>query len=197
MSAPDYKKIKSEYVTGTMSYRDLCDKYGISLGPLAAKAKREEWPRLRAEHQDKVATRAIHTAEVEQATRIARELLTAEAAAGSLIDACSDILSDPLQFKRHLIKVKDGDGEGYTERINEGVYSVADTRRLKDLATGLDIATRLSRTLKGILDEQARQKLEIERERLEIEKSKVAQQAALITDGIVITMEGDLEEWSQ
>lgn len=197
MSALDWRKIKAEYVAGTLSYRDLCDKYKVSLNTLSGRAKREGWKDARLKHRDKVTESATRKAVEEQSTRIARELLTAEKAAGSLIDICQDILLDPNQFRRHLIKVKDCDGEGYKERIDEGVYSVADTRRLKDLATGLDIATRLSRTLKGILDEQARQKLEIERERLEIEKSKVAQQTALITDGIVITMEGDLEDWSQ
>jgi hypothetical protein len=72
---------------------------------------------------------------------------------------------------------------------------VIDARRLKDIATALETATKLSRTLKGILDEPVKQKLDIEREKLEIDRKKAEQKQP--ADGIVITLEGELERWSE
>lgn len=56
---PNWKGIRFEYVTTGQSYRDLCDKYGISLATLSRRAKREGWPEMRKYNDDKVTAKAL------------------------------------------------------------------------------------------------------------------------------------------
>ncbi len=56
---PNWKGIRFEYVTTGQSYRDLCDKYGISLATLSRRAKREGWPEMRKLNDDKVTAKAL------------------------------------------------------------------------------------------------------------------------------------------
>lgn len=43
----DWRKIKSEYVAGGVSYRELCEKYGVSESNMRKKAAKEQWTALR------------------------------------------------------------------------------------------------------------------------------------------------------
>ena len=56
---PNWKSIRFEYITTGQSYRDLCDKYGISLATLSRRAKREGWPEMRKLNDDKVTAKAL------------------------------------------------------------------------------------------------------------------------------------------
>ena len=56
---PNWKSIRFEYITTGQSYRDLCDKYGISLATLSRRAKREGWPEMRKLNDNKVTAKAL------------------------------------------------------------------------------------------------------------------------------------------
>ena len=43
----DWKKIKAEYIAGGVSYRELCEKYGVSESSMRKKAAKEQWTELR------------------------------------------------------------------------------------------------------------------------------------------------------
>ena len=43
----DWKKIKSEYVAGGVSYRELCEKHGVSESSMRKRAAKEQWTELR------------------------------------------------------------------------------------------------------------------------------------------------------
>ena len=129
--------------------------------------------RLRAEYREKEYTKTIQKTLEKQADKRADELIAAEEACAGIIGIAASILADPGQFTRHLVKLRQGHGEGvYREELIEEDKSIIDARRLKDIATALETATRLSRILKGIMDEPVRQKLDIEREKLEIDRTK-------------------------
>ena len=74
---PDWKAIRLEYITSTLSYRDLSDKYGCSFTTLAKRAKREGWPDLRKLKDDKIARRV---AEAYAEHEIKRRMSLIEAA---------------------------------------------------------------------------------------------------------------------
>ena len=59
MASIDWNTIRTEYITTTCSYRDLCDKYNIPLRSLARKAKAEEWQQKRTDFGNTVATKRI------------------------------------------------------------------------------------------------------------------------------------------
>lgn len=58
MSA-DWLQIKTDYITGNLSYRKLAAKYGVPFTTLRGVAKREQWVAERAQARDSAVTRSI------------------------------------------------------------------------------------------------------------------------------------------
>ena len=57
---PDWNVIKAEYVANpSASYRSLAEAHNVSLRTLARKASEEQWPVLRQQHNNAVATDII------------------------------------------------------------------------------------------------------------------------------------------
>ena len=69
----NWQKIKNEYVTGSVTYRELAEKYGLAHGTVRAHAASEGWRAARKIHRQKVSE------------------LTEEKAADKIADAESDI----------------------------------------------------------------------------------------------------------
>ncbi len=178
MTAPKnlpWGKIRAEYVTSPrkISYRDLAKKWDVAFTTLCRRAKEEEWFRKRKEYEEKALNKTIQKAAEKQAEKMSVELIAAEKASAEIINIALGILTDPGQFQRHLVKFRQGQGMGeFTEELAEKEMTVIDARRLRDIASALDTATKLSRTLQGILDEPVKQRLDIEREKLEIDRTK-------------------------
>ena len=59
----DWKKVKTEYITTTISYRNLAEKHGIPFNTLQCRAKKEKWVELRQRHQDKIVAKSVEKAE--------------------------------------------------------------------------------------------------------------------------------------
>lgn len=59
----DWIKIKTEYVTTTISYRELSKKYNVPFNTLQCRARKENWVDLRKKHQDNIVTK--YTKKVE------------------------------------------------------------------------------------------------------------------------------------
>ena len=55
----DWEKIEAEYVTGNISYRELCDKYGISYNALSLQASKKKWTAKRKDHRAKMVSKSI------------------------------------------------------------------------------------------------------------------------------------------
>lgn len=59
----NWDKIKNEYVTSRISYRNLAEKYNVSFSTLKDRAKREEWFKKRKEFRNKVDTKTTQKQE--------------------------------------------------------------------------------------------------------------------------------------
>lgn len=69
----DWKKIKAEYVTSDKSsYRKLAEKYGIPLGTLYKRAKRENWVELKKQSGDRTVAKQISAIEEKQVDKMKR-----------------------------------------------------------------------------------------------------------------------------
>ena len=71
----NWNLIKAEYIAGGTSYRELCEKYGVTINVLGTRAKEENWVELRQQAADRSATKAIQkTADIaaDNAATIAR-----------------------------------------------------------------------------------------------------------------------------
>ena len=56
---PNWKSIRFEYVTTGQSYRDLAEKYQISVCTLSRRAKKEGWPEMRKINDDRITAKAL------------------------------------------------------------------------------------------------------------------------------------------
>ena len=56
---PDWKQIKTEYITTDISYTKLSQKYGVSRVTLSKIAGREKWVELKKRTEDKMITKMI------------------------------------------------------------------------------------------------------------------------------------------
>lgn len=60
----NWDKIKNEYVTSRISYRDLAEKHEVPFDTLKYRAKKEKWVEKRKEFRHKVATKSQQKQEV-------------------------------------------------------------------------------------------------------------------------------------
>ena len=84
MSSVNWLKIKNEYINGSVSYRKLAEKHGVTFSSLSKKAWAEKWAESRAEIGNKTETKLIQK--------------TAE----KIADAESDYIVDIAKLNRDL-----------------------------------------------------------------------------------------------
>lgn len=56
---PNWTKIRYEYITSSISYRELANKYGVSFNTLSKRAKREGWADRRKNNDDKLTAKVL------------------------------------------------------------------------------------------------------------------------------------------
>lgn len=209
----DWVKMRTEYETTKTSYRKLAEKYSIPFPTIRDRAKREGWAvsaeRTREDIVTGVVTKTSQKLIDRRAARIADEIDPALEATELINQLVLETLRDAKQFNRHMITKKESRsiakvGSESKQWVETLETDVVDTKRLQELARALQISKELQRTLQGILDpaDKAKnlvdkRKLRIDKERLELQKVEAAQKSKITDEGIVIQMEGELEEWSE
>lgn len=92
----DWKKIKKEYISGTISYRKLAEKYGVSRTTLERKAKDEKWTELRRQAERKTEAKLLESV----SSRNAR----LDEAVNLALDAACKYLTSPGQLRAQDLK---------------------------------------------------------------------------------------------
>lgn len=161
-SGLDWDKLRTEYITGNLSYRDLADKYNVSLQAVRLHASPGGWYKERTEYRRKVARDAIKAASRKD-SKILSTLLSSIDRMVKQIDRAMD---DPEQMRLHVLRTDDG---GETEEVLRKL-NWQDARLMA--ATAKDLLT-VSRDLLGIkslaqidADDLAAERLELERQKL-------------------------------
>ena len=75
VSEQEWEKIKTEYVTSEISYRNMATKYGIPYGRLQMRGKEEDWKGQRATYKENLLKKSIDLICEEQAQKIAKAIL--------------------------------------------------------------------------------------------------------------------------
>lgn len=163
----DWNPIKTEYITTKCSYRQLSEKYGVSIAQISRVCKKEQWKEQREQHAEKCFRKAEEKAANKEANRLAR-LITATTKA---IDVAMEAFEDEQQFNRYIISEGIGDGATETE---ERIYSKVDTKALKDLTGVLKDLTGLMRDFYNIPTPAQAEAQRIAAERLALDKLKAA-----------------------
>lgn len=126
---PDWKKIKTEYITGDASYRDLAKKYDVPFRTLSDRAKREKWVDRRSKHRDKVVSTSVRRTEKAQVESLVRLQKSADKMVQVLEQAskadfylqdeyvCDNNGNRMRDEKGKFIKTKTVDAKGYRAMV--------------------------------------------------------------------------------
>lgn len=135
----DWKKIKSEYIAGGISYRKLAEKHGVPFNTLKTHAVKEGWNELRQQTSQKAATKIVEIESSKQAERMKR-----------LLDV-SDQLLDAVEDAVRMFSVKDLTFEkGVLKSLSGAIKDIKDIQNIK---SQLDIEEQKARI--AILKKQA------------------------------------------
>lgn len=124
----DWKKIKSEYIRGGVSYRQLSAKYDVSFSTLRKVAARENWTDLRSR------------AGAERDTKIVESIANREAKRVDDVQTAADML---------LAKIKEGVADRSliidAQSIRQITASIRDLRDIKGMKSELDMQEQIAR----------------------------------------------------
>ena len=199
----DWDAIKTEYITGHVSYRQLSKKYNISLSTVGVRAGREEWAEKRRLYRNKVATKSIEKASERESNRLAN-LMEATSRA---IDVVVGSFADTEQFNRYLVErrerytgayIADEDSPPIDERTwtEEQVFKKTDTKALKEMTSVLKELTGLMRDFYNLPTPAQAEAQRIAAERLELDKRKADADKADDTIVVVLENSGD-DAWNE
>ena len=124
----DWKKIKSEYIRGGVSYRKLADKYDVSFSTLRKVAARENWTELRSR------------AGAERDTKIVQSVASQQAKRVDDIQTVADMLLDKIFFG-----VLEGNLITDAQSVRQITASIKDLRDIKGMKSELDMQEQLAR----------------------------------------------------
>ena len=147
----NWAKIRSEYVTKKITYKQLCEKYGCSMSVLTKKASAEKWADARKKHRKKVERKTEEKIAGREAEKNARDITRCVDLANTLLAKVEKAIDelDKHIIKNHTIMKIDMKGEG-----GSNVQTVNKSEKIKtvDSIIKTDDLKRLSATLKDIKD---------------------------------------------
>ena len=111
--AADWKKIESDYMANRLSYREIAEKYGVSLSSVARHGRQNGWPEKREQFADRVNTRARSKAEYKKAARRAEALMRLDELAERLL---MEMEPPPIDRQALLDKARDRACSGCSAR---------------------------------------------------------------------------------
>lgn len=149
----NWNKIKHEYVTGDVTYRELADKYGISIESIKKEArktaKRKGWVTLKSEHRHNVYTKAEQETARKQGKKLATSAEKAKEHAEKLVDMVGEAILELREYiVEHETTVKETE---YDQNVHkptketvtkskdiELIYGKINTKSLKEIAETLE-----------------------------------------------------------
>ena len=187
----NWAKIKAEYVSSTISYKDLAAKYKVSRGDLSARGSREGWVEQRRQHREEVVAETCRKTAEKESERLAKIGQVATRA----LDIAMQALEDEEQFYRYL--VTEGRGMGEYETV-ERTYKKLDTKGLRDITTTLRELTGVLRNVYSLPTQAEAEAQRIADERLKLERRKLDEGNSGGPEGIDVSLEGaGPEEWNE
>jgi hypothetical protein len=126
----DWDAIKTEYVTGDISIRELEKKYKLEHNNLAKHSKNEGWVKARKDYRTRATTKAV----TKSCDKRANELSKVLDSSMLIRDRIYEAMNDPQQFNRYL--VTRGRKGGEFETVEE-VHEKVDTKAIREMTHAL------------------------------------------------------------
>lgn len=182
----NWKKVKSEYISTDIGYRELAKKHGISFSNLSQRATKEKWVGAKKEYREKTVTKTLSKISNRESTKLA----SLRSASDKMARVIDKMLDDVDQFSRHIVQTKDGDLWDAEERI----FAKLDSKAIKDISASIKELAIVQRNLYGLITVQEQATIDIARERLEIDKQKANVDQGDDTESGVVMLAPVLEE---
>ena len=182
----DWNAMRTEYIQGGVSYRELAAKYGVPFRTLADRARAEKWVELREQARNKAVKKTVE-AVAKQNARVDDRI---NRLANRLIDKLEKAV-DELDVKTVTMKttMKTGAAKVTTEyrKLDREKEGPVDKGGLQQLTSTL-------RDLKAILDVRS----ELDRKEQEARIANLRRQAEKDdgADSVTVKLEGGLEDYA-
>lgn len=168
-----WEDIKTEYITTSISYRKLAEKWGVLFRTLADRGKREAWPTERKIYCDSVVTKTVQKVAINNADANANKLIQLQTAADNLVSVINVIFEDAEQFKRHLVKTHINNCNGESWDVEQRLFEKVDTKAIKDIASALKDLTCVIRSVYDIPTIQEKSAMDIASRRMLLNERKI------------------------
>ena len=142
----DWNKLKAEYIAGGTSYRKLAKKYNVSFQTLQGVAKREKWPELRKQAQDKTDTKIVNSV----ANDMSKNAIKINDVADKLLDKICNLLES--------VDVAD------SQMIKQCTSALKDIKDIKGVKSDIDLKeqnARIDKLRKDAMEEQTDKEVEV------------------------------------
>ncbi len=191
----DWDALKTEYITGGMSYRVLAQKHSLSASQVEKVASRNGWPAARKRWREDNAAQAARACGKKRVAEMVR-LMNSVSAMTSRVER---VMGDEDQFYRHLVSEPQYDRAGHWtgNRTEEKTFEKADTKAISDMAKAMRELTATVRNLWGVPTQAEAEAQEIARRRLELDEEKAGREAQSGNAVIRIVMDPAAQELAE
>lgn len=127
----DWKKIKSEYIRGGVSFRKLAEKYGVSFSTLRKIAAKEKWTDLRNKAGAKRDLKIIDSVASREASKVDK--------IQTIADRLLQMIEERIADGTLIVDAKD---------LRSVTASIKDLREIKGMKSELDAKEQIARIAK-------------------------------------------------
>ena len=182
-SGVNWKKIKTEYITTSISQRKIAEKYGVPFPTLRDRCVNEKWYEKKKAHRNKVVTNATSRIAEKQVDLLVNEFETA----CKFVDLIKDSLSKKSNYEEVMLDFESGIVK--TGRI--------DTKAILNATNSLQRLIDIKRVCTDHQTINEKQRHEIELEKLALERKKAEKDGNSDKEiRIVIdSNSSEIEEW--
>ena len=178
-----WEQIKTEFISGSMSYKALAEKYGVSYNTLKGRGRFERWPQKRQQFSEATLEKSLNLIGDRQAQALARVDLLADRLLDRLETAIGELNSSVVQH-REKGEAQDLKWEKTYEEALPG--GPVDRQGLKVLTGCLKDL----KQIKAVLSEGEMQEQEARIRKLRKDAKEEE------TREITVTLQGDLRDYS-
>ncbi len=129
----NWSKMRTEYVTTSLSQRALAEKYKVSFSQLAKICSKEGWVEKRKKHRSKTAARAEQKQAERQAEQMADQLEDIRKAGDNLAALIADVSGKAKETKRSKDKVDSKSIKNLTSALKDVLDVLRDVYELPNL----------------------------------------------------------------
>lgn len=192
----DWKKIKAEYVTtDKSSYRKLAEKYGVPLGTLYKRAKRENWVELKKQSGDRTVAKQISVIESKQVDRMKRIQDITDKILNKLEKAVDEL---DVQLYKDVVKVKEIEYNNLDRPDKPTKETIHEEEKVIEIRTIIDRkgVQELSNALKNLKEVQMlKSELDEEEQKARISKLRKEAEDEEKDTSITVKIEGNVSKY--